>query len=133
MKRMTSNWLLSADYDIKTASSLVKNKRFIYVVFMYHLSLEKVLKACLSEKFNEMPPYTHNLNKLIGLANIALPERYQMFIDKINLQSVPARYLEDFRKLSKEFDKDIAEEYLKRTKEIVKWLKKNILKLKSKK
>jgi len=81
----------------------------------------------------EMPPYTHNLNKLIGLASVELPERYQMFIDKINLQSVPTRYPEDFRKLSKEFDKAIAEEYLKRTREIIKWLKKNILKLKSKK
>lgn len=56
-----------------------------------------------------------------------------MFIDKINLQSVPTRYPEDFRKLSKEFDKNIAEEYLKMTREIVRWLKKNILKVKSKK
>jgi HEPN domain-containing protein len=46
---------------------------------------------------------------------------------------VPTRYPEDFRKLSKEFDKAIAEEYLKSTREIIKWLKKNILKLKSKK
>lgn len=130
---MTSNWLHSAAYDIKTASALLKNKRFIYVVFMCHLSLEKTLKAVLSEKFREMPPYTHNLNKLIGLAGTELPERYQFFIDKINLQSVPTRYPEDFRKLSKEFNKDIAEEYLKMTKEIVRWLKKNILKVKSKK
>jgi HEPN domain-containing protein len=133
MKAITSNWLLSADYDIKTASSLLKNKRFIYVVFMCHLSLEKSLKAVLSEKISEMPPYTHNLNKLIGLARIELPERYQMFIDRINLQSVLTRYPEDFTKLSKEFDKAIAEEYLKRTREIIKWLKKNILKLKLKK
>jgi HEPN domain-containing protein len=130
MKAMTSNWLLSADYDIKTASALLKNKRFIYVVFMCHLSLEKTLKAVLSEKFRKMPPYTHNLNKLIGLASIDLPERYQMFIDKINLQSVPTRYPEDFRKLSKEFNEDIAKEHLKMTREIVRWLKKNILKVK---
>lgn len=60
MKTTTSNWLLSADYDIKTASALMKNKRFIYVVFMCHLGLEKTLKAVFSEKFRKMPPYTHN-------------------------------------------------------------------------
>ncbi len=101
------------------------------MVFMCHLSLEKVLKAILSEKLNKLPPYTHNLNKLIGLTNISLPERYQVFIDRINLQSVPTRYPEDFKKLSKEFNKKIAEEYLQRTKEIVRWLKRNILRLKS--
>lgn len=131
MKKMSTNWLLSADYDLKTASSLLRNKRFIYVVFMCHLSLEKVLKAILSEKLNKLPPYTHNLNKLIGLTNISLPERYQVFIDRINLQSVPTRYPEDFKKLSKEFNKKIAEGYLQKTKEIVRWLKRNILRLKS--
>ncbi len=130
MKSITSNWLLSADYDIKTASALLKNKRYIYVVFMCHLSLEKMLKAVYSEKFRKMPPYTHNLNKLISLANIELPERHQMFIDKINLQSVPTRYPEDFRRLSKEFDENLAKQYLKITREIVRWLKKNILKVK---
>ncbi len=111
-------------------SALLKNKRYIYVVFMCHLSLEKMLKAVYSEKFRKMPPYTHNLNKLISLANIELPERHQMFIDKINLQSVPTRYPEDFRRLSKEFDENLAKQYLKITREIVRWLKKNILKVK---
>ena len=53
------------------------------------------------------------------------------FINKINLQSVPTRYPEDFKKLSKEFDKKIAELYLKQTRGVIRWLKQNIPQLRS--
>lgn len=133
MKKATTNWLQSAEYDLRTASALLKNRRYIYVVFMCHLAIEKTLKAILSEKFKELPPYTHNLNRLIALAHIELPDRHKDFINKINLQSVPTRYPEDFRKLSKEFDKKIAEDYSKKTRGVIRWLRQNILKQKSEK
>lgn len=99
MKKATLNWLLSAEYDLKTAATLLKNRRYIYVVFMCHLALEKTLKAVLSEMYKELPPYTHNLNRLLEMGNISLPEEFQDFINKINLQSVPTRYPEDFKRL----------------------------------
>ncbi len=131
MKKTSENWLLSSQYDLRTAETLLKSKRYIYVVFMCHLSLEKILKAILSEKFKELPPYTHNLNRLIELGDIILPEHYKTFIDKINLQSVPTRYPEDFKRLSKEFNRKIAEDYLKQTRGIITWSKRNIPELKS--
>jgi HEPN domain-containing protein len=118
-------------YDLKTAELLLKDKRYIYVAFMCHLALEKALKAILSEMFQELPPYTHNLNRLIELGNIVLPEEYRGFINKINLQSVPTRYPEDFIKISKEFNRKITEQYLIQTKGIVRWLKQNIPQLRS--
>jgi HEPN domain-containing protein len=93
---------------------------------MCHLSLEKTLKAILSEVFSEMPPYTHNLNRLLELGGITLPEDMQSFVNAINLQSVPTRYPEDFSRLSKELDGKTAAEYMRQTKRIIRWLKKNI-------
>ena len=118
-------------YDLKTVSTLLKDRKYIYVVFMCHLAIEKALKAVLSEMFKELPPYTHNLNRLIELGNIKLPHKHQDFINKINLQSVPTRYPEDFKKLSKEFNKKITEDYLKQTRGVITWLKQNIPQLKS--
>lgn len=131
MKKATANWLQSMQYDLKTASTLLKDKKYIYVIFMCHLAIEKALKAVLSEMFKGLPPYTHNLNRLVELGNIKLPPKHQDFINKINLQSVPTRYPEDFKKLSKEFNKKIAEDYLKQTRGVIKWLKQNIPQLKS--
>lgn len=133
MKKVTKNWLLSAAYDLKTAETLYKNKRYIYVVFMCHLALEKTFKAILSEISRELPPYTHNLNRLIELGNVTLPGDYQVFINKVNLQSVPTRYPEDFKRLSKEFSREVAEDFLKQTRRTIKWLKQNIRQLKSEK
>lgn len=101
MKKATLNWLQSSEYDLSTAATLLKNRRYIYVAFMCHLALEKTLKAVLSEMYKELPPYTHNLNRLIELANISLPEGHQVFVNKINLQSVPTRYPEDFKSFQK--------------------------------
>ncbi len=131
MKKATKNWLLSAAYDLKTAGTLFKNRHYIYVVFMCHFALEKTLKAILTEMFEELPPYTHNLNRLIELCNIEIPEEYQVFINKINLQSVPTRYPEDFKRLSKEFNRGITEDFLKQTKMTIRWLKQSIPQLKS--
>ena len=133
MKNATLNWLKTADYDLKTAASLLRSKRYLYVIFMCHLSLEKTLKAILSEALSELPPYTHNLNRLLELGSITLPEDMQSFVNAINLQSVPTRYPEDFTRLSKELNSKIASEYLRQTKRIILWLKKNTPYLKSKK
>ena len=133
MKKATQNWLKSSEYDLKTAAFLLKSKRYIYVVFMCHLSLEKTFKAILSEVFRELPPYTHNLNRLLELGGITLPEDMQSFVNTINLQSVPTRYPEDFSRLSEELDGKTAAEYMRQTKRIILWLKKNIPYLKLKK
>ena len=133
MKKATLNWLQSSAYDVKTAETLLKNRKYIYVVFMCHLALEKTLKAILSEMYTVLPPYTHNLNRLLELAHIQLPEAKQSFINALNLQSVPTRYPEDFNRLAKEFDKEIGENYLRQTKGLMRWLRKNIPQLKSEK
>ena len=133
MKKATLNWLQSSEYDIKTAATLLKNKRYLYVIFMCHLALEKNLKAVLTEMFKELPPYTHNLNRLLKLGDIVLPDDLQTFVNRINLQSVPTRYPDDFTKLSKEFDKKITDDYVKQTKRTIKWLRTNIPQLRLKK
>ncbi|GAI74786.1 unnamed protein product, partial [marine sediment metagenome] len=39
------NFIKSAEYDLNTAKFMLKSRRYIYVIFMCHLSLEKMLKA----------------------------------------------------------------------------------------
>ncbi len=122
MQSAIDNWILSADYDLKTAANLFKSGRYIYVVFLCHLSIEKTLKAIVCKSSGQMPPYTHNLNRLIELSGIVLEKSHREFIDKISLQSVPTRYPEDFTTLSKHLNKKVTEEILQKTRKVVKWL-----------
>ena len=38
-------WLKQADYDFETAKAMFDTGRYIYSIFMCHLTIEKVLKA----------------------------------------------------------------------------------------
>jgi HEPN domain-containing protein len=97
------------------------------VVFLCHLSIEKTVKAIVCKRSRQMPPFTHNLNRLMELSGIVMGKPHQEFIDKISLQSVPTRYPEDFKNLSEHLNKKVTEEILQKTRKVVKWLKRNYL------
>ena len=125
MRRDTENWLASADYDIETASHMFATGRFLYVVFMCHLAVEKTLKAIAAEAQGRMPPRTHDLLYLITLGSLKLSQDYLDFIGKLNNASIPTRYPEDLAKTVGSYPKKVAQEYLKKTKEVIEWLKRD--------
>jgi len=104
---------------------MLKTSRYIYVVFMCHLSIEKMLKAVYVEVNEKTPPRTHNLLYLIKSAGLIFSAPHFEFISKINNASVVTRYPEDFRALTESFPEDVVSAYLENTKEIIEWLKQN--------
>ncbi|MCD6093180.1 MAG: HEPN domain-containing protein [Candidatus Omnitrophica bacterium] len=123
MRKDSQNFKQSAEYDLKTAEHMLNTGRYIYVVFMCHLSIEKMLKAIAAEIIQKSPPKTHNLIYLIKLAKVQLPRELFDFVAKINNVSIVTRYPEDFGKLLEVYPKNIAEGYLSKTREVVKCLK----------
>lgn len=99
-------------------------RRYIYCVFMCHLSLEKALKAHYSINNKENPPKTHNLNFLLENARFELQKDFQKFIEEINDMGIPTRYPENLKKLMKEFSKQKTLTIFNKTSEIIKCLKK---------
>lgn len=120
------NWFKSSDYDIVSAEVMLKNKRYIYVIFMCHLSIEKFLKGIVAKKANKIPPKTHDLYLLLKLSGIQLPATHQKIVAHLNEVSIPTRYPEDISKVSKQYNKKVAIGYLNETKSILEWLKKEI-------
>ena len=123
MRRDTENWLASADYDIETASHMLATGRYLYVVFMCHLAMEKLLKAIAAEAQARTPPKTHDLLYLVTLGNVKPSQEHQDFIGQLNNASIPTRYPEDLAKTVSVYPKKVAERYLKKTREVMEWLK----------
>ncbi len=123
MRKDTKNFIKSSEYDLNTAQFMLDTGRYIYVIFMCHLSLEKLLKALVSEINQNIPPKSHNLIYLLKLGNIELPREFFDFIAKINNASIVTRYPEDFSRILDAYPKNVAREYLETTKEIHQWLK----------
>lgn len=123
MNKDVSNWIKTSDYDIATAEAMFKSKRYVYVIFMCHISVEKLLKSVVCKVTRKIPPKTHDLFLLLKLAGLRLPQEYQLLIAHLNAASIPTRYPEDISKMAKEYNRNVAKEYLKETKKFLKWLK----------
>jgi len=119
LKPQTDHWLEMAEYDLGTAEAMFKSRRYVYVIFMCHLCVEKALKACIMEFGDDFPPYTHSLKKLVGTARLEIPESLSDFILKLSNLSVVTRYPEDL----KQFQRVQAKGYLERTREVFAWPK----------
>lgn len=115
-------WFKQADYDLETADAMLRTGRYIYTVFMSHLSIEKALKGLYAKKIEKDPPKTHDLNFLTRKINLRLPEEHQIFLDNLNDLSVPTRYPDQIENLLKQFKKEKVKEVLKFTKELLGWL-----------
>lgn len=124
MRSDSKNWIALADYDLETARYMLKTGRNLYVVFLCHLALEKVLKALVTETTQTIPFKTHDLILLVKKGGLDIPQEYLEFIGKINSASIPTRYPEDLERALKVYPKSIVRAYLNRTAEIIKWLKK---------
>ncbi|MBN1627806.1 MAG: HEPN domain-containing protein [Deltaproteobacteria bacterium] len=125
MFKETKNWIESSDYDAQTAAHMLQTGRFIYVIFMCHLAIEKILKAIVQEGTGKLPNKTHDLIYLIQTAKIILPEHLMDFIGKINNASIVTRYPEDLSKLISSYPEQVARDYLNSTHEVIAWLKKD--------
>jgi HEPN domain-containing protein len=122
MKR-AQEWLRQSSYDMKTAEAMFKSKRYIYAVFMCHLSIEKVLKGLYTQNLEDTPPKSHNLIFLIEKIKLELPEDIYDFVFMLNGMSVPTRYPDDLQNLLKVYNKAKTRKVLDRAKEVLKWLK----------
>jgi HEPN domain-containing protein len=119
------NWIKSSNYDIKTAEQMLKTGRYIYVLFMCHLSVEKILKALYEPVLGKIPPKTHNLIYLSNAINMKVPESHLKMLESLNDLNIVTRYPEDIDGLVRAFKKNRVEGYLKGTKALLKWLKKD--------
>ncbi len=126
MKKEVKNWLDSAQYDLETAEHMFNTGRYIYTIFMCHLTLEKMLKAKVEEITGKIPPNTHNLRFLVKLSHLEPSEEIFIFLSKLSDVSIPTRYPDDFGELRKSYDKKAAKTYLVKTKEAFEWIRKSL-------
>ena len=116
-------WYFQSDYDLETAFDMFKSGRYVYCIFMCHLSLEKVLKGLLVKTKREFPSKSHSLIYFVEKLELKMEDSSYEFLFTLNKISVPTRYPEDLRKLVAAYSIDRTENILNRTKEIQLWIK----------
>ncbi|MCL2518741.1 MAG: HEPN domain-containing protein [Oscillospiraceae bacterium] len=127
MSERIQYWIEIAEYDFETAKAMLQTGRYLYVGFMCHQTIEKVLKAVIARDCadDEIPPKIHDLIKLAIRAKLfdKLSEKQEKFINSLNPLNIEARYPEYKDQLSKSLTADYCKALIKETEELSCWIK----------
>lgn len=117
-----------SDYDLETAVAMFESKRFLYVGFMCHQSIEKIFKAYYVRLKSEAVHYTHNLSYLAKNGGFyeEFSEEQKDFIDLIEPLNIEARYPSHKEKLLQSLTVVRCLEIIADTKNLQSWIKEKL-------
>ena len=114
-------WFITSENDIETATILITSKKYTEGMFFCHLSIEKIIKALIVKKTENIPVRSHDLFYLIGIAEIEITEEQSDFIQILMKYQLEGRYPEFYPKKP---SSDIIIDYLSKTKNLLLCFKK---------
>lgn len=126
MKKKTKTWLELASNDLALAKDILnRRKRVYYVAHFCHQAIEKLLKAVVSERTNEIPHPTHNFKFLLDQAKLNdIPQDRKKFIFSLTPHYIGTKYPEDITNLYKQYTTGFVRSLHTETERVFKWLKK---------
>ena len=118
-------WVELADYDFETAQAMFETKRFLYVGFMCHQVIEKMLKAYWSNVLEEPALKIHSLSRLAEKNGLDkdMSEEQTDFIDSLEPLNIEARYPSYKDRLMNTLTEERCKELIKQTDKLRLWIK----------
>ena len=128
MEDKVKYWIEISDYDLETAEAMLQSKRYLYVGFICHQTIEKVFKAYFTCMKSETAPFSHSLSYIAKKGDFyeSFTEEQKDFIDQIEPMNIEARYPSHKERLLKSLTKVKCTEILKGTKELQLWIKQKL-------
>lgn len=128
MNSKSQYWIDTAQYDIESAKVMLNGKRFLYVGFMCHLTIEKALKAIISKDETATPPKIHHLPKLAkqGAIYSFMSEEQKDFLEVLLPLNIEARYPSYKEELSCSLNETNCEALIKETEVLLCWIKEQL-------
>ncbi|MFT3738078.1 MAG: HEPN domain-containing protein [Breznakibacter sp.] len=128
MESKIKYWMDLSDYDLETAEAMLSSKRYLYVGFMCHQTIEKAFKAYFVKLNPETAPFTHSLSYLAKKGEFyeLLSELQKEFIDQVEPLNIEARYPSHKERLLRSLTDSKCIELIQKTKELQKWIKEKL-------
>ena len=125
MGEKVNYWKDLSDYDLETALAMLKSKRFLYVGFMCHQTIEKIFKAYYSKLTLDVAPFSHSLSYIARKGEFydIFSEDQQDFIDQLEPLNIETRYPSHKERLLKSLTYEKCKELIEKTQQLQKWIK----------
>jgi|WetSurMetagenome_2_1015567.scaffolds.fasta_scaffold513677_1 HEPN domain-containing protein len=125
MRSEASNWWKQALKDLETASKNLEIEEYYVTAFFSQQATEKALKALYLDKLRESSGPTHSLI-FLG-KNVGIPEEFYSSLRKLSPDFIITRYPDAANGVPYDlYDEEIAEERLKLSQKVLKWVKKEL-------
>jgi len=109
-------WCNTAENDIETAAILITSGKYVEGMFFCHLSIEKIVKALVVKRTENIPVRSHDLFHLIEIAGIDVTEEQSDFLQILMKYQLEGRYPEFYPKAP---SPEKINDYLDRTKKLL--------------
>lgn len=128
MESKIKYWIELSDYDLETAEAMLVSRRYLYVGFMCHQTVEKAFKAYFTKLNPETAPFTHSLSFLAKKGEFyeSFTDQQKEFIDQIEPLNIEARYPSHKERLLRSLTDSKCAEIIQETKELQLWIKEKL-------
>jgi HEPN domain-containing protein len=128
MENNVKYWLDISEYDLGTAEAMLEKARFLYVGFMCHQAIEKIVKAYYQQELNQLPPKTHNIILLAQQSNLYdnLSDAQKAFIEMLQPLNIEARYPDYRERVLLSLNQDKCKNILQKIRDLYKWIKEKL-------
>ena len=127
-KDLVQAWLDQVHEDISAAECLLQGGHGLYVAFLCHQALEKVLKAYYLATHDDDPPYIHSHGRLLDICGLTdeLPPENLRFINFMVPMYIKARYPQQKLVAARLLDKETCLYIIDKTKELTQWIEEHL-------
>ena len=126
MEKHVAYWISQSDDDLVVAESMLEKGHYTWCLFIGHLVLEKLLKAIYVREHQKIAPRIHDLVKLAKSTSLNPNDEQLLFLSEVSDFNMEGRYPDEKNQFARKCNREFAEDYLRRIKEMRAWLKKQI-------
>ena len=121
IQKQIKYWRNGVLEDWQVGRELIGGNRIRHGLFFIHLALEKILKANVCRKTNDIAPPIHNLTRLAERAGLKLTQEQKKILSEANEFNIEGRYPELLIPVP---TMEEANSFMVRAEEVFKWLTK---------
>lgn len=89
--KVLAHWLRTSEEDFNTMEHLLQSRDYHWALFMGHIVVEKLLKACVVKNTGGHAPFTHDLSRLAKISQIEFTSEHLDWMDTITRFNMNAR------------------------------------------
>jgi HEPN domain-containing protein len=124
-----NHWRELSNEDLKVAEDLLSLKHFLYVAFMCHQSIEKIMKAYYVKLNEDTPPFIHDLFLISSRGGFydVFSEEQKNFIHQLSPLNIRTRYPEYRDLIYRQLTQHVCKQILEQTTQLHQWISERLL------